>query len=166
MSVQIEETWKQHLQGEFEQPYFEQLTHRVRQEYTAGICFPPGRQGKHPAVVEREPERILPCAANVPVRGFAFCESCLWLDRIHYIGKITIHRQSCQQETGPLLHHRRHHLLRWKIVDAVRLVAANEDANQEERAYGNAAKRSERTPDRKQSRKGVAGYARTKHEQE
>ena len=43
MSVQIEETWKQHLQGEFEQPYFEQLTHRVRQEYTAGICFPPGR---------------------------------------------------------------------------------------------------------------------------
>ena len=43
MSVQIEETWKQHLRGEFEQPYFEQLTHRVRQEYTAGICFPPGR---------------------------------------------------------------------------------------------------------------------------
>lgn len=43
MSVQIEETWKQHLQGEFEQPYFEQLTHRVRQEYTDGICFPPGR---------------------------------------------------------------------------------------------------------------------------
>ena len=43
MSVQIEETWKQHLQGEFDKPYFEQLTHSVRQEYTTGICFPPGR---------------------------------------------------------------------------------------------------------------------------
>lgn len=43
MNVQIEPTWKQHLQGEFEKPYFAQLTERVRQEYTAGACYPPGR---------------------------------------------------------------------------------------------------------------------------
>ncbi len=43
MAVQIEETWKEQLQGEFEKPYFQQLTERVRQEYTAGTCYPPGR---------------------------------------------------------------------------------------------------------------------------
>lgn len=43
MNVQIEESWKQHLQGEFEKPYFEGLTAKVRQEYTAGTCYPPGK---------------------------------------------------------------------------------------------------------------------------
>ena len=43
MNVQIEPTWKEYLQGEFEKPYFEQLTQSVRQEYTAGTCYPPGR---------------------------------------------------------------------------------------------------------------------------
>ena len=43
MNVQIEASWKQQLQGEFEKPYFAQLTERVRQEYTAGACYPPGR---------------------------------------------------------------------------------------------------------------------------
>ena len=84
--------------------------------------------GEHKVVFKVQPKRVFPRAANVPVRGFAFCESCLWLNKIHYIGKITIHQQSCQQETVPLLCHRRHHL-RWKIVDAVRLVAADEDAD-------------------------------------
>ena len=40
MNVQIEPTWKEYLQGEFEKPYFEQLTQSVRQEYTAGTCYP------------------------------------------------------------------------------------------------------------------------------
>ena len=44
MNVQIEESWKQHLHGEFEKPYFEQLTAKVRQEYASGTCFPPGKQ--------------------------------------------------------------------------------------------------------------------------
>jgi uracil-DNA glycosylase len=43
MNVQIEESWKQHLQGEFEKPYFAQLTSQVRQEYGAGACYPPGK---------------------------------------------------------------------------------------------------------------------------
>ena len=43
MNVQIEESWKRHLQGEFEKPYFTGLTEKVRQEYTAGACYPPGK---------------------------------------------------------------------------------------------------------------------------
>ena len=43
MNVQIEPTWKEQLQAEFEKPYFLQLTQSVRQEYTTGTCYPPGR---------------------------------------------------------------------------------------------------------------------------
>jgi len=43
MDVKIESSWKQHLQGEFEQPYFSQLTAAVRQEYQRTTCYPPGR---------------------------------------------------------------------------------------------------------------------------
>lgn len=43
MNVQIEETWKKHLQGEFEKPYFEQLTEAVRREYQQTTCYPPGK---------------------------------------------------------------------------------------------------------------------------
>ncbi len=43
MNVQIEESWKRHLQGEFEKPYFQQLTESVRREYMAGACYPPGK---------------------------------------------------------------------------------------------------------------------------
>ena len=43
MDVQIEPSWKQHLQQEFEKPYFQQLTQRVRQEYTTTACYPPGK---------------------------------------------------------------------------------------------------------------------------
>ena len=43
MNVQIEPTWKERLQGEFAKPYFEALTTAVRQEYSGGTCYPPGR---------------------------------------------------------------------------------------------------------------------------
>ena len=43
MNVQIEPSWKEHLQVEFEKPYFQQLTQAVRQEYLSGTCYPPGR---------------------------------------------------------------------------------------------------------------------------
>lgn len=43
MNVLIEESWKRHLQGEFEKPYFQQLTESVRREYMAGTCYPPGK---------------------------------------------------------------------------------------------------------------------------
>ena len=43
MNIQIEESWKRHLQGEFEKPYFVGLTDKVRQEYVAGTCYPPGK---------------------------------------------------------------------------------------------------------------------------
>jgi uracil-DNA glycosylase len=42
MNIQIEESWRQHLSDEFSKPYFLQLTERVRQEYRAGACYPPG----------------------------------------------------------------------------------------------------------------------------
>ena len=44
MNVQIEPTWKEYLQQEFEKPYFQQLTGSVRQEYTTTTCYPPGPQ--------------------------------------------------------------------------------------------------------------------------
>ena len=43
MNIQIEESWKQQLVGEFEKPYFSQLTSAVRQEYQTGTCYPPGK---------------------------------------------------------------------------------------------------------------------------
>lgn len=43
MNVQIEETWKQRLSGEFDKPYFVNLTTAVKAAYAAGTCYPPGR---------------------------------------------------------------------------------------------------------------------------
>ena len=42
-NVQIESSWKEQLQGEFDKPYFEQLTSAVRREYQVATCYPPGR---------------------------------------------------------------------------------------------------------------------------
>ena len=44
MKVNIEESWRQHLQPEFDQPYFAALTDFVRRAYGAGPCYPPGPQ--------------------------------------------------------------------------------------------------------------------------
>ena len=43
MNVQIEPSWKEYLQEEFDKPYFQQLTERVRSEYQSGACYPPGK---------------------------------------------------------------------------------------------------------------------------
>lgn len=43
MNVQIEESWRQRLQPEFDKPYFETLTAFVREEYKRTRCYPPGR---------------------------------------------------------------------------------------------------------------------------
>ena len=43
MSVQIEASWKAHLDGEFSKPYFTQLTEAVRAEYMHTVCYPPGK---------------------------------------------------------------------------------------------------------------------------
>jgi len=42
MNVQIEESWREVLQPEFDKPYFELLTSFVRREYASHTCFPPG----------------------------------------------------------------------------------------------------------------------------
>ncbi|MCI6207897.1 MAG: uracil-DNA glycosylase [Prevotellaceae bacterium] len=42
MDVKIEPSWKRQLGGEFEKPYFSQLTDFVRHEYATGKCYPPG----------------------------------------------------------------------------------------------------------------------------
>ena len=42
--IQIEPSWKERLSGEFEKPYFQQLTERVRQEYMTTTCYPPGKE--------------------------------------------------------------------------------------------------------------------------
>lgn len=44
MQVRIEESWRSHLQGEFDKPYFVTLTQFVRSEYATRQIFPPGRQ--------------------------------------------------------------------------------------------------------------------------
>ena len=44
MQVRIEESWRSHLQGEFDKPYFATLTQFVRSEYATRQIFPPGRQ--------------------------------------------------------------------------------------------------------------------------
>lgn len=41
--VDIEASWKQHLEGEFTKPYFTQLTESVRNEYRNNLCFPPAK---------------------------------------------------------------------------------------------------------------------------
>ena len=41
--VDIEASWKQHLEREFTKPYFTQLTESVRNEYRNNLCFPPGK---------------------------------------------------------------------------------------------------------------------------
>lgn len=43
MEVRIEESWKQRLQAEFEQPWWASLAAFVKQEYAAGPCFPAGK---------------------------------------------------------------------------------------------------------------------------
>ena len=44
MSVQISESWKVHLENEFEQPYFKNLIEFVKDEYKNYVCYPPGKQ--------------------------------------------------------------------------------------------------------------------------
>lgn len=43
MNVNIETSWKERLQQEFDKPYFADLVQFVKTEYQAGICYPPGR---------------------------------------------------------------------------------------------------------------------------
>ena len=43
MEVRIEESWKQRLHAEFEQPWWASLAAFVKQEYAGGPCFPPGK---------------------------------------------------------------------------------------------------------------------------
>lgn len=40
--VQIERSWQEKLQQEFDQPYFEELIQFVKKEYAQGTCYPPG----------------------------------------------------------------------------------------------------------------------------
>lgn len=42
MNVKIEESWREHLGGEFVKPYFADLVGFVRSEYATGTCYPPG----------------------------------------------------------------------------------------------------------------------------
>jgi uracil-DNA glycosylase len=43
MDVKIEESWKTHLQQEFEKPYFRTLTDFVRKEYATKTVYPPAK---------------------------------------------------------------------------------------------------------------------------
>ena len=43
MNVQLEDSWKEKLNGEFEKPYFAALTDFVKAEYAEHTCYPPGR---------------------------------------------------------------------------------------------------------------------------
>lgn len=43
MDVKIEESWRQHIGGEFDKQYFVDLTGFVRSEYLHYTCYPPGK---------------------------------------------------------------------------------------------------------------------------
>ena len=43
MQVNIEQSWQQQLQGEFDKPYFVKLVGFVKQEYARYTVYPPGR---------------------------------------------------------------------------------------------------------------------------
>ena len=43
MNVQIEDSWKAHLQPEFDKDYFYTLTNFVREEYGKYTIYPPGK---------------------------------------------------------------------------------------------------------------------------
>lgn len=43
MDVKIEDSWKQRLQTEFMQPYFEELVAFIKQEYSTQRVYPPGK---------------------------------------------------------------------------------------------------------------------------
>lgn len=43
MNVKIEDSWKERLSPEFEKPYFKTLVDFVKNEYTAGTVYPPGK---------------------------------------------------------------------------------------------------------------------------
>lgn len=43
MQVNIEQSWQQQLQGEFDKPYFAKLVGFVKQEYARYTVYPPGR---------------------------------------------------------------------------------------------------------------------------
>lgn len=42
MSIKIEDSWKQVLSDEFKKEYFNSLTNFVKNEYSSGVCYPPG----------------------------------------------------------------------------------------------------------------------------
>ncbi|AXT49843.1 uracil-DNA glycosylase [Aquimarina sp. BL5] len=44
MDVNIENSWKQQLESEFDKPYFKELTGFVKQEYNTQTCFPKGSE--------------------------------------------------------------------------------------------------------------------------
>lgn len=43
MNVAIHDSWKTHLQDEFNSPYFKELIAFVKEDYTNTTCFPPGK---------------------------------------------------------------------------------------------------------------------------
>ncbi len=43
MEVNIEQSWKQRLQGEFDKPYFKTLTDFVKEECRTNVVYPPGK---------------------------------------------------------------------------------------------------------------------------
>lgn len=44
MDIKIEASWKEQLQSEFNQPYFQQLIGFVKEEYKTHTIYPPGRE--------------------------------------------------------------------------------------------------------------------------
>jgi len=44
MKVNIHQSWKIHLQEEFDKPYFKDLAAFIKEQYSNNQCFPPGNQ--------------------------------------------------------------------------------------------------------------------------
>ena len=44
MNVRISESWKSHLQSEFNKPYFTELVQFIKNEYANYTVYPPGKK--------------------------------------------------------------------------------------------------------------------------
>lgn len=78
MQVQIESSWAQRLQSEFDAPYFQQLTDFVRSEYRQTTCYPPGPKYSMPSTFVRLNKPRLCSSGRTPItdpdrpKDFAF----------------------------------------------------------------------------------------------
>lgn len=67
--IKLEESWKQHLEFEFEKPYFQQLINFVKAEYQTTQVYPPGKEIFHAFDLCRLPDVRVVILGQDPYHG-------------------------------------------------------------------------------------------------